>query len=282
MTIYQGENDIEIRLDTGVSLINATLINIRVVKPSGSAVTWVATRYGTTNEITYTASSTDLDEIGDYVLRAYIEWNTSKHLGEAATIQVLDPNSSRSGIDKLIQTFQIYYRFLDVQTAEEFEDEENTDADLTYDAFELYAELADDELNNLLVLRSVSSDYITNTQRNALLSHLIADYFEQGNPDWNFRSQSQAPGVSFSRGQNTGPREAFNKLFESIANSAKLASITSGRGASYSPVRIKDAANYPNRWKRTLIPAYNQFEDGFDESEVEDLGNEDTSNSEWS
>ena len=114
------------------------------------------------------------------------------------------------------------------------------------------------------------------------VAHLVADYIEHGHPDWNFRSQSQAPGVSFSRGQETGPREAFNKLFESIANSAKLASITSGRGASYTPVRIKDAANYPNRWKRTLIPAYNHFEDGFDEGEVEDLGNDDSSNSEWS
>ena len=184
----------------------------------------------------------------------------------------------------LITSFGVFYRFLDVQTLDESNNTPptNTDADILYSNFGIYADLAIDELTNLLLIRSMTVDSITTNQYNALICHLVADYFEQGNPDWNFRSQSQAPGVSFSRGQETGPREAFNKLFESIANSAKLASITSGRGASYTPVRIKDAANYPNRWKRTLIPAYNQFEDGFDEGEVEDLGNDDSSNSEWS
>ena len=133
-----------------------------------------------------------------------------------------------------------------------------------------------------MTMRSISDDYITEAQYNALICHLIADYFEMGNPDWSFRSQSQAPGVSFSRGEKTGPREAFEKLFNSIATSANLSAVSCGRGSSVSLTRIKDAANYPNRWKRTLIPAYNQFDGGFDENEVDDNGYDNSENAEWS
>jgi len=115
-----------------------------------------------------------------------------------------------------------------------------------------------------------------------LMCHLVADYFEMGNPDWSFRSQSQAPGVSFSRGEKTGPREAFEKLFNSIATSANLSAVSCSRGAAVEMVRIKDAVNYPNRWKRTLIPSYNQFEGGFDENEVDDNGYDAGENAEWS
>jgi hypothetical protein len=184
----------------------------------------------------------------------------------------------------LISVFNIYYRFLTVQTESESTNNENTDADILFSSFNIYSDLAINELDNLLTSRSIPDTYITNNQYNALICHLIADYFEQGNPDWNFRSQSQAPGVSFSRGQTTGPREAFNKLFESIATAVRMSSVSSGRGSSISFNRIKDAANYPKRWKRTVIPAYDQSENGFDSDEVDDSGYDDRYNTgnQWS
>ena len=101
-----------------------------------------------------------------------------------------------------------------------------------------------------------------------------------GNPDWSFRSQSQAPGVSFSRGEETGPRAALNKLLDSIEIATRRASVTCGRGASMTFARIVDAKNYPARWKRTDIPSADFAEDGFDSEEVADLGYTDTT-TEW-
>lgn len=186
----------------------------------------------------------------------------------------------------LISTFKVLYRFLDTQTYDESTESPptNIDADITYSDFQVYVGIADDELTSLLNTNSIAESFLTDSQYNALICHLVADHFEEGNPDWNFRSQSQAPGVSFSRGQDTGPREAFNKLFNGIVRANSLGSVTCGRGASTELTRIKDSANYPRRWKRTLIPAYDHFEGGFDESSVDDSGQEDNSNSysEWS
>ena len=283
MTIYLGEPDIEIRLETGIDLTNNTLLNIKVVKPSGATATWTTTDYDDT-EIIYDTTTGDIDEVGTYRLRAYFLIGTTPHYGEIATIDVLDPNSDRSGSDLLIQQFGIYYRFLTVQSSDEYTSipATNTEADISYLAFQTYQELAESELNNLFTMRSISEDFVTEAQYNALICHLVADYFEMGNPDFNFRSQSQAPGVSFSRGDKTGPREAFEKLFNSIATAANLSAVSSSRGASVEMVRIKDAVNYPNRWKRTLIPSYNQFDGGFDEDEVDDSGYDAGENSEWS
>lgn len=185
----------------------------------------------------------------------------------------------------IISAFKIYYRFLDVQTYDEANEDvpENTDADILYANFGLYADLAADELLNLLAARNLGIDSITENQETILICHLVADHFEQGNPDWSFRSQSQAPGVSFSRGEKTGPRMALEKMLDTIEIAARRSMVTSGRGASMTFNRITDAVNFPKRWKRTSIPSYDPTTDGFDSEPVSDLGYEDdhTNNSAW-
>ena len=175
----------------------------------------------------------------------------------------------------LISTFSVFYRFIPIQTYDEANASpvENTEADILYSSFGLYADLAIDELVNLLAARNIPETSVTENQENVMLCHLIADYFEEGNPDWSFRSQSQAPGVSFSRGEDTGPRTALEKMLNELQIASKMSLVTSGRGASMTFDRIRDAKNYPRRWKRTDIPSYDDTTDtGFDSDEVEDLG----------
>ena len=272
MTIYKGDTSIVFRLDTGVGNLDiATKIEIHVLKPSGATDTWTATKYGTTSEITYTSTTGDLDEAGNYILQSYIEWGANIHYGDTTTVVVYEPLSSRVNVSQLINYFGTYYRFIDVQTFTEYntDPEDGTDSDILYEDFELYSEQASDELANLCASKGIT---LTNNQTYVALCHLVADYFEMGNPDWAFRSQSQAPGVSFSRGDKTGPRQALEKMLKSISDSARIGNVTCGRGASTEIIRIKDAKNYPNRWKRTGIPAYDSTEDGFDSEEVSDMG----------
>ena len=186
----------------------------------------------------------------------------------------------------LIDTFSVFYRFIPIQTYDEANASpvENTDADILYSSFGLYADLAIDELVNLLAARNIPETSVTENQENVMLCHLIADFFEKGNPDWSFRSQSQAPGVSFSRGEDTGPRIALEKMLDELQVASKMSSVTSGRGASMTFDRIRDAKNYPRRWKRTDIPSYDDTTTtGFDSDEVEDLGYTDnqTNNTNW-
>lgn len=277
MTIYQNDTSVVFRLDTGIDdalLATATKIEIKTRKPSGTEVTWTAIQYidpddGATSEITYTSTVGDLDEVGDYSLQSYIEWGTNVHYGDSVVITVYVPQSGRVNVSQLIRYFGTYYRFIDVQTFNEYNSDEGTDSDILYEDFELYSEQAYDELINLILSKNIT---LTNNQTYVALCHLVADYFEMGNPDFSFRSQSQAPGVSFSRGDKTGPRTALDKLLKSIADSAKISNVTSGRGAAIEIIRIKDAKNYPNRWKRTGIPAYDSTSDGFDSEEVSDMG----------
>lgn len=287
MTIYQNDIGTVFRLETGVSTLStADTILILVSTPSGTK-TWAATQYidpvdGATTQITYTTVAGDLNVLGEYILQPSITWGTTTHLGDCVNITVEAAFTVRVNVSRLISTFAVYYRYIPVQTFAEYNDvpEDGTDSDILYEAFELYSDQAIDELDNLVAAKGIT---LTDTQKYVALCHLVADYFEMGTPDWSFRSQSQAPGVSFSRGEKTGPRMALEKMLDVIEISSRRAAVTGGRGVNTEIVRIKDAKNFPARWKRTCIPAYDPTTDGFDESEVSDTGydyNQDTS-SEW-
>ncbi|HWQ18555.1 MAG TPA: hypothetical protein VN455_02180 [Methanotrichaceae archaeon] len=87
--IYIGDVGVEIRLDTGVDIDDATLLAIEVLKPDKTPDEWEATQYGTTQSITYTTIADDLDQAGTYKLQAYAEWGeNSKHLGETVDLVV--------------------------------------------------------------------------------------------------------------------------------------------------------------------------------------------------
>jgi hypothetical protein len=273
MTIYQNDTDVVFRLDTGTTnLESATSIKILVQKPSGTEDEWTATRYGTTTYITYTSVSGDLDEIGDYKLQSYIEWGSGhQHTGDVATVTVYSRSNYRLNVSQLIRYFSVYYKNISVQTLTEYNEipQDGTDSEILYDEFSLMSELAIDELEDILSLRSIT---LTENQRQVALCHIVADHFEMTNPDWNFRSESMSPGVSFSRGDETGPRAALNKMLDIVEKAARRTSRSGIRMDASSIKRTKDSTNYPRRFKRTSIPSFDFSDDGFDTEQIPDLG----------
>jgi hypothetical protein len=276
MTIYQGDTSVVFRLDTGIDdalLATATEISILVEKPSGTNVTWTATQYGSTSEITYTSVSGDLDEAGDYILQAYIEWGTNGHHGDSTTITVYAPLSSRINVSYLIRLMNTYYKNISIQTFTEYNEspQEGTDSEILYEDMELYSDLAMDELANILDSRNIT---LTNIQTYIAYCHLVADYIEMGEPDWSFRSQSMGSGVSFSRGDKTGPRAALDKLLDQVEAATKATRRSGIRMGEDNLKRCVDHTHYPRRFKMTQIPAFDPSSDGFDSAEMPDLGSD--------
>lgn len=161
----------------------------------------------------------------------------------------------------VLSVFSLYYRYLSV---------DETNGDMTPDGFGVYLTFARDELSRQLSSRGIPEDALTENEERIALCHLIADNFEQGNPDWNFSSQSQAPGVSFSRREESGPRSALNKLLDSVELAVKRSGSNGGRRITLS--KITDSSHYPKRFKRSDIPSFDPLPDGFDENEVVDTG----------
>ena len=174
-------------------------------------------------------------------------------------------------IDDLVNKFRILYPNIDTQSSTEAGTGTNTDAEILYTSFDFYYDLAVDELANILDTRSIT---LTNTQEDAALCHLIADYFEMGSPDWSFSSQSMGSGVSFSRGDKTGAREALDKLLDQVEAAAKATRRSGIRMGEDDLKKCKDHLNYPRRYKMTQIPSFDFSEDGFDSSEMPDLGSD--------
>ena len=159
--IYQYDRT-EIRLNTGIGLDEATLLKMLVLKPSGTEVEWTSTRYvdddgNATSYITYTTSVTDLDELGTYILHSYIEFGgVPAPLGDASEFEVVEEYTVGVNVPELINLFRIYYNYINVQSLEEYNEDENSSADVPYEYFETYSELAEDELVNLLDSKRIS------------------------------------------------------------------------------------------------------------------------------
>lgn len=89
MTIYAGAVGVAVTLATGQTLEHATVIEIHVLLPDGTAAVWEATESETAGSIEYTTEDGDLDLAGYYSLSAYIEWGeSSSHLGEPCSLLV--------------------------------------------------------------------------------------------------------------------------------------------------------------------------------------------------
>ncbi len=88
--IYKGAVGLELRLDVGQSIGSATSLKIKVEKPDGSKVEWVAAQYNSTT-LNYVTVAGDLSQSGKYVLQSYVEWGeTSKHLGQSVSLTVFE------------------------------------------------------------------------------------------------------------------------------------------------------------------------------------------------
>jgi hypothetical protein len=79
-SIVIGAVGAQIELITGQDLTGATVLEMHVLKPDGSADTWTATPSATAGSITYTTSVGDLDLVGVWKISSYVEWgSSSKH-----------------------------------------------------------------------------------------------------------------------------------------------------------------------------------------------------------
>jgi hypothetical protein len=85
--IYIGDVGTEIILDCGVSLADASLLEIRAKKPSGAAVAWPATLEAP-NSLKHVILSGELDESGVWALQAYVVTPTWSGRGETVRMTV--------------------------------------------------------------------------------------------------------------------------------------------------------------------------------------------------
>jgi hypothetical protein len=209
MAIYVGDTGVNIQLDTQQSLTYATSFSIHCTKPNGLVVIWTATQVGTTQIIQYVTGTGDLDLAGDYIIHSYVEFGSgSVHSGDPIELHV-----GTTDLTGLITTFRILYRYI-------------SSTDLPYEKFKILYELAVDEHAQNLV--TYGNPVLTTSQTNAAFCHLVGDYFEKGNPDWSYSSQSISPGVSFSRSQKNGiiktpARTAYEDLLDGIVSARTAA-----------------------------------------------------------
>lgn len=87
--IYQGQANVTISIDTGVTLGGATQTKILYKKPNGQKGSWDATVSGTT--MTYIPVNTDLDQSGTWELQAFAVIGGKQSYGEIIKLNVNKP-----------------------------------------------------------------------------------------------------------------------------------------------------------------------------------------------
>jgi hypothetical protein len=89
--IYKDDVGVLFKVNTLANLTTATKVELHVKKPSGTEVKWVGATTTDWRIIQYTSVTGDLDEVGDYLMYAYVEFTAaSKHEGQVVTLPVLD------------------------------------------------------------------------------------------------------------------------------------------------------------------------------------------------
>jgi uncharacterized membrane protein len=90
--IYIGDVGTKFIISTGVDLTDATSTKAKIKKPGGTTVTWDCDVEGaaTGGKISYETIANDLDEAGNYVGNAKVEFGAKKFTGETFGFMVLD------------------------------------------------------------------------------------------------------------------------------------------------------------------------------------------------
>lgn len=236
----------EITIGAGIDLDDATLLKIVGTKPSGMAIDWTAARSGTTDNITYTTAAGDLDEVGTYLIRAYIEWSSSVPRYGDITELIVDALNERVTINEVVKYVNAL-TFLSCQTEAEAAAGTNTDADLLFmdqsfnqGNFYIFYGMASGQLSRDIVQYTLTLDYI---QELSALAYLIQHYWEMKFKDWDAKELSiNNDIVKKASGSTTSGFTAYNV----IINAARKAS--SG-AIDTTVVRHADDDNYPTEFK---------------------------------
>lgn len=88
--VYIGDTGTAVELDTGVDLSGATVTEIAVQKPDGSAATWAASVTGST-KLRYVSLAATFDQAGTWRVQAKVTLPSGAWRGETAEFKVYKP-----------------------------------------------------------------------------------------------------------------------------------------------------------------------------------------------
>jgi len=90
--IYIDDVGTKFIIDTGVDLTNATVTKLKLKKPDGSIVEWVASIEGDAKngKISYATQAGDINLAGIWQLQSYIEFSYLKYNGETVNFIVYE------------------------------------------------------------------------------------------------------------------------------------------------------------------------------------------------
>ena len=79
--IYVGQESLEIRLDTGITLTGALSVKMKYTKPGGTSGAWDATIYNTTwVKKVFIDGANELDEPGVWILWAWVNMSDGRSI----------------------------------------------------------------------------------------------------------------------------------------------------------------------------------------------------------
>ena len=84
---YVGDTGTDIYVDLNSDISSGTEFKLKIIKPSGTKVTWTGALDGTT-KIKYTTSANDWDEAGDYKCNAYVALPAWSGHGNTTTFHI--------------------------------------------------------------------------------------------------------------------------------------------------------------------------------------------------
>lgn len=87
--VFTNTGIITISIDTGISLIGATVTKIKYQKPDGTKGEWTATVSGTS--LQYDADNDDIDQAGTWQFQSYVEIGGQIGRGEIVSQTFLTP-----------------------------------------------------------------------------------------------------------------------------------------------------------------------------------------------
>lgn len=87
--VYVNDVGTLIKLDTGQTITDATVVQIRVKQPNGKKKRWTATVLETT-KVGYITQLGDLPMPGTYLLQAYVDMPSWTGRGETVEMEVYD------------------------------------------------------------------------------------------------------------------------------------------------------------------------------------------------
>lgn len=87
--VYVGDIGTIIYVNTKEDISAATVLQLKIKKPSGKEVIWNGVLDGTM-KIKYIAQQGDFDEAGDYFVQAYVELPAWRGRGEVDSFKVFD------------------------------------------------------------------------------------------------------------------------------------------------------------------------------------------------